>query len=171
MSMQPLRLPASQVEKAAHYLDVRQTILALLDGEDDWVAAMATVAAELHGAFEYFDWTGFYRLVTPTLLVIGPYQGGHGCLRIEMGRGVCGAAAASRRTQRVPDVSTYPGHIACSASTRSEIVVPVIAPAGRLLGVLDVDSDSVDAFCDADQHGLEQIAAELGRRFEATPRT
>lgn len=160
---------ASESERAAHYAGVLETIRSLLDGEDDWVAAMATVAAELHGAFDYFDWTGFYRLVSPNLLVIGPYQGGHGCLRIELGRGVCGTAAQSRLTQRVPDVANFPGHIACSASTRSEIVVPIVAPSGRVLGVLDVDSDQLDAFHEADQSGLEAVAAELGRRFEGVP--
>ena len=146
------------------------TVAALLEGEDDWVAAMASVASELHAAFEYFDWTGFYRLVKPDLLVIGPYQGAHGCLRIEVGQGVCGAAVRERATQLVPDVEHFPGHIACSASTRSEIVVPVIAPSGRVLAVLDVDSNELDAFHEVDQRGLELVAAELARRYGDTPR-
>jgi GAF domain-containing protein len=140
-----------------------------LDGEDDWIAALATVAAELHGAFAYFDWTGFYRLKHPTLLVIGPYQGGHGCLRIELPRGVCGAAAASRKTQLVHDVALYPGHIACAASTRSEIVVPLVTPSGRLLGVLDVDSDTLGAFSTVDQQCLQRICGDLAARFSDLP--
>ncbi len=151
--------------REARYAEVRAAVDSLLDGEDDWVAAMATVASELHHAFDYFDWTGFYRLVKHDLLVIGPYQGGHGCLRIELSRGVCGAAARTRQTQLVPDVEAFPDHIACSSSTRSEIVVPIVTPGGRLLGVLDVDSNAPDAFNAVDQRHLEALCAELGRRF------
>jgi GAF domain-containing protein len=144
-----------------------------LEGEDDWIAAMATVACELHHAFDYYDWTGFYRAVADDLLVVGPYQGGHGCLRIAFDRGVCGAAARTRSTQRVPDVEAFPGHIACSSSTRSEVVVPVLTPAtgdgdATLLAVLDVDSDAPDAFDETDQQELEAICADLGRRFAGT---
>jgi GAF domain-containing protein len=153
------------VTKAERYQEVLGTIRALLEGEDDFIAAMATVACELHHAFDHYDWTGFYRLVTPTLLVIGPYQGSHGCLRIELGRGVCGTVAATKTTELVPDVEAFPGHIACSSSTRSEIVVPILTPSGRLLGVLDVDSDAPAAFDDVDQHALEALCAELGRRY------
>ena len=147
------------------YREVRARIDALLEGEDDLIAAMATVACELHHAFDHFDWTGFYRLVSPTLLVIGPYQGTHGCLRIELPRGVCGTAAATRTTQRVADVNAFEGHIACSSSTLSEIVVPLITPAGRVLGVLDVDSNTPAAFDEIDQRELESLCAELGSRF------
>lgn len=161
----PLPAKATAAEREAHYDAVTGTILAILDGEDDWIAAMATVACELHEAFGWYDWTGFYRVVGERTLVIGPYQGGHGCLRIDFDRGVCGAAARERRTQLVPDVNAFPGHIACSSTTRSEIVVPVIAPSGRLLGVLDVDSDLPAAFGEADQRKLEELCAELGRRY------
>lgn len=147
------------------YTEVLRTIDALLEGETDWVAAMATVTCELHHAFEHFHWTGFYRAVSPSELVVGPYQGGHGCLRIAFGRGVCGAAAAERTTQLVPDVELFPGHIACSSSTRSEIVVPVLRPNGSVLAVLDVDSDYDAAFDEVDQRNLEALCAELGRRF------
>lgn len=145
----------------ARYIDVRRRIDALLDGEDDVVAAMATITCELHHAFDAFDWTGFYRVTAPRLLVIGPYQGGHGCLRIPFERGVCGAAARSAQTQLVPDVEAFAGHIACSSSTRSEIVVPVLAR-GEVVAVLDVDSDTPDAFNHIDQTHLEAIAARLG---------
>ncbi|MBK9001728.1 MAG: GAF domain-containing protein [Myxococcales bacterium] len=165
----PLALGASPAERAARYRDVLTTIRALLEGEDDWIAGLATVVAELHAGFEYFDWTGVYRLVRPDLLVIGPYQGGHGCLRIAIERGVCGAAVRTRATQLVPDVSQYPDHIACSALTRSEIVVPIVAPNGRLLGVLDVDSNRLAAFGEVDREPLEELCQLLGRQFEAAP--
>lgn len=167
-TIEPLPLRADPARKRAHHEEVAGRIRALLEGETDWIAAMATVACELHHAFEAFDWTGFYRLVAPDLLVIGPYQGGHGCLRIPLSRGVCGAAARERRTQLVPDVQAFPGHIACSSTTRSEIVVPVLAPGGRLLAVLDVDSDAEAAFDEVDQAALERLCAELGARFERT---
>ena len=126
---------------------------------------MATVACELHHAFDHYHWTGFYRAVSDDLLVIGPYQGSHGCLRIEFERGVCGAAARTRQTQLVPDVHAFPGHIACSSTTLSEIVVPIISPNGRLLGVLDVDSNDPAAFDRDDQAALETLCAALGRQF------
>lgn len=166
----PLPLHAPPARKRAHYDEVLRRIDALLEGETDWVAAMATVACELHHGFDAYDWTGFYRLVTPGLLVIGPYQGGHGCLRIELSRGVCGAAARTRRTQLVPDVSAFPGHIACSGTTRSEVVVPVLA-GGQLLGVLDVDSDAPAAFDEVDQAALERLCAGLGTRYGSGSRS
>ena len=144
----PLTLPATPEQRELTYHRVRDALASLLDGEDDWVAAMATVACELHHAFGYYDWTGFYRVVGEEMLVIGPYQGGHGCLRIPFARGVCGAAARTRETQLVPDVHAFPDHIACASGTQSEIVVPVIAPDGTLLAVLDVDSDARAAFGD-----------------------
>ncbi len=154
--------------RAARYEEVARHIRLLLEGETDWLAAMATVACELNQAFPYYHWTGFYRAVSDDLLVVGPYQGGHGCLRISFGRGVCGAAARTRTTQLVDDVDAFPGHIACSSSTRSEIVVPVISPNGRLLAVLDVDSDDPAAFTTTDQHHLEALCTQLGRQFETT---
>ena len=155
--------------RAERWRETIDRIEALLEGEDDWVAAMATVACELHAAFDRFHWTGFYRAVRPDLLVVGPYQGGHGCLRIPFGKGVCGTAAAERRTQLVPDVRAFPGHIACSASTRSEIVVPVLRPDGTVLAVLDVDSDDPAAFDGTDRDALEALCGRLGARFGAAP--
>jgi len=143
---------------------LRSRIDSLLEGELDWIAALATVACEVHQSSDRFHWTGFYRLLGDEL-VIGPYQGGHGCLRIPMDRGVCGAAARTRQTQRVDDVHSRPEHIACAATTRSEIVVPVLRPDGTLLAVLDIDSDLPAAFVEEDQQHLEAICAALGARF------
>ncbi len=149
----------------ATYEEVMPRIWSLLDGEDNWVAAMATVCCELHHAFDHFHWTGFYRHVAPQMLVIGPYQGFHGCLRIPFDRGVCGAAARTQTTQLVPDVTAFPDHIACSTTTQSEIVVPILTPDGRVLAVLDIDSDLPEAFDTTDQHYLETLCGVLGERF------
>lgn len=146
-------------DKRQLYNVVRDRVEHLIEGETDLIAVMATVACELHHAFDTFDWTGFYRVVQPGLLKIGPYQGTHGCLTIPFERGVCGAAARLRETQVVPDVREFPGYIACSSSCRSEIVVPVVTPSGRLLGVLDIDSDRLAAFDEIDRIGLEQICS------------
>jgi L-methionine (R)-S-oxide reductase len=154
-----------EIRKPEAYQRVRAALAALLADEDDFIAAQATVACELHHAFDYFDWTGFYRVRGADLLVIGPYQGAHGCLRIPFSCGVCGAAARSQQTQLVPDVSLFDGHIACSGSTRSEIVVPIIAATGRVLAVLDVDSNDLAAFSALDQRELEAICADLAQRF------
>lgn len=151
--------------RSERYHAVRDAIRVLLEGETDWVAAMATVACELHHAFEHYHWTGFYRVVGERMLVIGPYQGGHGCLRIPFERGVCGAAARTKTTQLVEDVHARADHIACSTSTRSEVVVPVLGPDGALLAVLDVDSDDAAAFDDTDRVELEALCGELGRRY------
>jgi L-methionine (R)-S-oxide reductase len=147
------------------YGEVLARIDALLDGEHDWIAAMATVACELHHAFDDFHWTGFYRAVSDDLLTVGPYQGGHGCIRIHFDRGVCGAAARTRTTQLVSDVDLFEGHIACSSTTRSEIVVPVLRPDGTLLAVLDIDSNRDAAFDARDQRWLEELCAKLGRAY------
>ncbi len=143
----------------ADYATLSRTIASLTEGETDEVALMATVVCELHHADDRFDWTGFYRVTEPGILKIGPYQGGHGCLVIPFGRGVCGAAARTGETQIVPDVEAFPGHIACSSSTRSEIVLPVFAGGGRLIGVLDIDSDRPDAFTGTDARELAAILA------------
>jgi GAF domain-containing protein len=139
------------------YPSLQKTIAALTEGETDSVALMATVACEVHHSDERFNWTGFYRVVGPELLKIGPYQGGHGCLVIPFARGVCGAAARTGAVQLVPDVDAFPGHIACASSTRSEIVLPVFDGSGALIGVFDIDSDQPDAFCQADADALTDI--------------
>jgi L-methionine (R)-S-oxide reductase len=139
------------------YDQLARDVAALCEGEDDAVALMATVACEVHRSDDRFDWTGFYRVVAPGLLKVGPYQGGHGCLVIPFARGVCGAAARTGEVQVVPDVDAFPGHIACSSSTRSEIVLPVRDGAGALLGVLDIDSDQPGAFDERDAEGLARV--------------
>ncbi len=146
------------------YSELAKTIDALTAGETDEVALMATVACEVHHADDRFDWTGFYRVVEPEVLKIGPYQGGHGCLVIPFARGVCGAAARTQEIQLVPDVEAFEGHIACSSSTRSEIVLPVFNGAGDLIGVFDIDSNQPDAFTEEDAVELSAIlAAVFGR--------
>ena len=144
-----------------NYTDLAATIASLTEGETDEVALMATVACEVHHADDRFDWTGFYRVVAPALLKIGPYQGGHGCLVIPFSRGVCGAAARTGEVQLVPDVEAFLGHIACSSSTRSEIVLPVFGKGRRLIGVLDIDSDRPDAFSAGDARELAAILASV----------
>ena len=146
------------------YPEIAANIRALTAGETDAVALMATVVCEIHHGHPFADWTGFYRVVGPELLKIGPYQGGHGCLVIPFARGVCGAAARTGQVQNVPDVEVFVGHIACAASTRSELVLPVWNGKGRLLGVLDIDSDTLAAFTAADEAWLVPLLAEV---FEA----
>ena len=125
---------------------------------------MATVVCELHHSDDRFDWTGFYRVTSPEMLKIGPYQGRHGCLQIPFTRGVCGAAARLGETQLVPDVKAFADHIACASSTRSELVLPVWDRAGTLLAVLDIDSDQFDAFTVLDADSLAEILASVFAR-------
>ena len=149
--------------KSGRYRTALEEITAVLEGEPDRVAQMATVAAHLAASFPDFSWTGFY-LVDSTRtdeLVVGPYQGPPGCLRIAFGRGVCGAAARTRSTVVVDDVHSFPGHIACDIRSRSEIVIPVLDQAGTLIAVLDVDSTRYAAFGPEDAGGLETIVAAV----------
>ena len=139
------------------YTTLASTTAALTEGETDAVALMATLACEIHHADDRFDWTGFYRVTEPGLLKIGPYQGGHGCLVIPFERGVCGACARTGEAQLVDDVEAFPGHIACSTSTRSELVLPVRNVAGEVIAVLDIDSDRPGAFTKDDAEALQAI--------------
>ena len=143
------------------YSATKAAILSLTEGETDEIALMATMVCEIHHAHPLADWTGFYRVVAPDLLKIGPYQGGHGCLVIPFSRGVCGACARSGQVQNVPDVDLFDGHIACAVATRSELVLPVWNGFGRLLGVLDLDSDTPAAFTKADEDWLVPLLAEV----------
>ena len=150
-------------DKAARYAELEAEIIAVLEGEPDRVARMATVCSMLADAFEAFFWTGFY-VVDPAKgdeLVVGPYQGTLGCLRIAFGRGVCGTAAAERATQIVDNVHAFPGHIACDSRSNSEIVVPVFDASGALIAVLDVDSTDFAAFDQTDAEALERLTAKV----------
>ena len=148
-------------DKAARYAAVAEEIASVLAGEPNLIARMATVASMLAASFAHYFWTGFY-VVDPAKgdeLVVGPYQGTLGCLRIAFGRGVCGTAAASRATQLVEDVHALENHIACDSRSASEIVVPVFDAAGALIAVFDVDSTELAAFDAVDQLWLEKILA------------
>ena len=140
------------------YAQLHGYILNVLGGIDDDVAGMATMSSMIHHAFGFL-WTGFYRVVGPNMLRVGPYQGTLGCLEIQFGKGVCGTAAAQRKTVVVPEVDKFPGHIACDARSKSEIVVPVFDRSGGLIAVLDVDSEKRSTFDAADAQGLERIVA------------
>jgi len=150
-------------DKAERYAEVEAEILAVLDGEPNRTARMATVASMLADAFPAFFWTGFYVVdeTKPEELVVGPYQGTLGCLRIPFGRGVCGAAAQTRQTQVVEDVHAFPGHIACDSRSASEIVVPVLDASGGLIAVLDVDATEKAAFDAVDAEALERLMARV----------
>jgi len=143
------------------YPDLENRLAALCQGETDHVALMASIVCEVYHADDRFDWVGFYRNIGNDTLKIGPYQGGHGCLTIPFAKGVCGAAARLRETQLVPDVEAFDGHIACAASTRSELVVPVFDRTGALLAVFDIDSDQHSAFSETDARQIETLMARL----------
>lgn len=155
--MEPAIGDLSDLPKHEAYAQLEALAHSVLEGLDDPIAGMATFSCLLHHAFGHL-WSGFYRVVEPgRLLRVGPYQGTLGCLEIPFGKGVCGTAAATRTTQIVPDVSAFPGHIACDGRSASEIVVPVFDAAGGLLAVLDLDSDRLGTFDDADREGLERL--------------
>lgn len=144
--------------KAEKYAELLPQIQAVVSGESDLIANMANVASMLHETFRFW-WTGFYRVVDGEL-VLGPFQGPLACTRIAKGKGVCGTAWAERHTLIVPDVDAFPGHIACSSLSRSEIVVPVIRQ-GEIIAVLDIDSEYLSTFDDTDRENLEKIASML----------
>lgn len=148
-------------EKQRSWCNVIEELRAILEGEDDETARMATICGHLKLRIPYASWVGFYRVVDTGILAVGPYQGPPGCLRIPFDRGVCGAAARSGVTQLVADVHAFPGHIACDTAARSEIVVPVHDSAGRVVAVLDLDSREPAAFDEIDRDHLESIARQL----------
>jgi len=150
------------MEKRQKYEDVTAEIASVIAGETSLTARYASIGCLLSQAFSpRFFWTGFYEVdpLKPTELVVGPYQGTLGCLRIPFGRGVCGAVAVSETSLIVPDVHAFDGHIACDSATNSEIVAPVFNAEGALVAVLDVDSTEPDAFDEIDREGLERICA------------
>lgn len=155
--MEPAIPDLRDTPRAEAYEQLLQMQSLLLDGSNDVIAGMATTSALLHHAFSHL-WTGFYRVVEPgNMLRVGPYQGSLGCLDITFGRGVCGTAAAERRTVVVPDVHAFPGHITCDPRSQSEIVVPVFANDDSLIAVLDIDSSAPAMFDDTDARGLEAL--------------
>ena len=151
------------MNKKEIYKDVAKQISAVIDGETSVTARYATAACLLSEAFDYFFWTGFYVVdpLKPTELVVGPYQGTLGCLRIPFGKGVCGTSAQKGETIIVEDVHAFPGHIACDSRSNSEIVVPVYDKDGKLAAVLDVDSTEIGSFDEDDKEGLEAICKSL----------
>lgn len=141
--------------------EIVKELSSILEGEPDSITRMSTVCAVLKRRLPWASWVGFYRVVAPGLLAVGPYQGDLGCLRIPFDRGVCGAAADSGETQIVPDVHAFPGHIACDAMARSEIVVPVRDGTGDIVAVLDLDSHLPAAFDAIDCEFLERLVREF----------
>ena len=147
------------MNKAEKYQLLTEQIRALVEGETDMVAVMANVVAAIHETMGFF-WTGFYRVVSDEL-VLGPFQGPVACMHIPFGRGVCGTAWQRQETIVVPDVEQFPGHIACSSLSRSEIVVPVFSQAGKVIAVLDIDSRELATFDDTDRQYLETICNDF----------
>lgn len=151
---------SSNADRRTQYSDLLTQLKGLTSGEDNQTANLANVAAALRQTFGFF-WVGFY-LVEQNELVLGPFQGDIACTRIQKGRGVCGSAWATEAVQVVPDVDAYPGHIACSSASRSEVVVPIVNKQGDVVAVLDVDSDQLDDFSPADVEGLTDIGRWIG---------
>ena len=156
--MAEITLDLRGIDKPRAYRELDGHVRAVLSGIDDPITAMATVSCLVHHAFGHL-WTGFYRVVAPSLLRVGPYQGTLGCLEIPFGKGVCGTAAAEGRAVVVADVASFPGHITCDGRSRSEIVLPVKDAHGKLIAVFDVDSERVGTFDAADESGLARILA------------
>ena len=148
------------MSKNAFYDSLLSQLQALIEGENDLIANLANTSALLNLALEDLNWVGFYLLKSPNELVLGPFQGKPACLRIPVGKGVCGTAVASGQTQRVADVHAFAGHLACDGASNSEIVLPIFDP-GRVVAVLDIDSPSLARFDAEDQIGLERVATAL----------
>lgn len=161
-----LKTSLTKEEKQEKYTVLLTHIRALLDGETDEIAALATVVCELHNGMPGFHWTGFYRTTAPELLTVGPYQGGHGCLRIPFHRGICGESARTKSTLVIKDVNKHSDHIACSSTTVSELVVPVFNSKTEVVAVLDIDSDYEAHFDEIDQEQCEAICKLLSRFYD-----
>lgn len=160
--MAETQLDVRGMNKREAYELLKQQLDTLIEGIDDPIAVMSTMACLLHLGFGHL-WTGFYRRVSPSLLVVGPYQGTVGCLEIAFGRGVCGHAALHRQSVIVADVREFPDHIACDARSQSEIVVPVFDAAGEVIAILDIDSERIAAFDDDDRRELESWVTWFAR--------
>ena len=147
----------NSIEKRARYEKTLLSIEKMIDGEEDLTTVLSTVSCELYHAFDHWNWVGFYRRVDERTLKVGPYQGGHGCLTIDMDRGVCGACLREKSIILVKDVSTVHDHIACSSETKSEIVLPIIDNSGTVLAVFDLDSTEIGAFDETDKEYLSKV--------------
>lgn len=176
MAHEPIHPSFDFTDKTRGYADLAASLRSLLEGERNLIANLANTASLIYHALPNLNWAGFY-LIGPNAqdaaiseLILGPFQGKTACVRIAMGKGVCGAAAATRETQLVPDVHAFPGHIACDSASNSEIVIPMIFAngprRGELLGVLDLDSPLLGRFDEQDQRGLETIVDILMNSFE-----
>ena len=153
----------TNADKASQYQQLLPQLEALISGEDDLIANLANIAAALKQSMNFF-WVGFYLAKTEDMLVLGPFQGPIACTRIPKGRGVCGAAFEQAETILVPDVDAFPGHIACSSDSKSEIVLPAFKD-GKVALVLDVDSDQLNDFDSTDQHYLEQLMVIISHKL------
>ena len=151
--------------KPEQYEQLLAQARALVHGERDRIANAANLSALVYNALPQLNWVGFY-FIDGTELVVGPFQGLPACVRIPLDKGVCGAAATSRQTQRIADVHAFPGHIACDSASNSELVVPLVSSKGELIGVFDLDSPVQDRFDVDDQHGLESIARAFVESLE-----
>ena len=154
----------SNSTKAELYRELAAQCRALIDGETDSIANMANCAALIFHSVPRLNWAGFY-LLKGGELILGPFQGRPACVRIALGRGVCGTAAENHSTLRVADVTKFPGHIACDTASRSEIVVPLLTEDSGLIGVLDVDSPELDRFDAEDEAGLTALAKIIARKI------
>jgi GAF domain-containing protein len=152
-----------QGKKEKNYELVQKQLLALIEDETNRIANLSNAAALLNQFLDEINWVGFY-LYEEDHLILGPFQGLPACVRIPMGKGVCGTSAATEKTLRIEDVHQFPGHIACDAASRSEIVIPLMKD-GKLLGVLDIDSPITDRFDEMDQQGLEKFAEILSNHL------
>lgn len=150
------------MKKAAFYQQLNEQVAAITAGETDLIANMANISAVLFDALEHVNWAGFYRMVD-NQLILGPFQGKVACIRIPMGKGVCGTSAKTGITQRIADVHQFDGHIACDAASNSEIVIPVRKD-GEVVAVLDIDSVKFERFDEEDQQGLEALVAILEKQ-------
>jgi len=147
----------NSIEKRARYEKTLLSIEKMIDGEKDLMTVLSTISCELYHAFDHWNWVGFYRRVDERTLKVGPYQGGHGCLTIDMDRGVCGACLREKSIILIKDVSTVDDHIACSSDTKSEIVLPIIDNSGTVLAVFDLDSTEIGAFDETDKEYLSKV--------------
>lgn len=151
--------------KEKMYHEVLKNIESLIEGEMDLIAVMSTISCELYNAFEHFSWVGFYRRVDEKTLKVGPYQGGHGCLTIDIDRGVCGKCASEGEVQIENDVSSIPHHIACSNDTKSEMVIPIKDNEEKVRAVLDIDSTEINSFDEVDRKYLKKICEYFAERI------